>query len=548
MFTDQELLTKTGLTQASPFQVDIFRHTADQIAAYKTGGRTESLVVEAVAGSGKTTTIVGMARLFQGMNVLFLAFNKAIAEELAERLPKNVSSRTLNSLGFRIWANYARSANRQNVNVDGFKTHKLMRDMYSRNIINDYGDHVRFLVAMCKSLGVVPADVDGIVAPNGLTDSNEDLLSIADNFGHLIKYQDRPTVFRMVREVLKRSIREENNVDFDDQKYLPVVRRVNGKPIECEKFDAIFIDEVQDVNAVDIGLIQMALKENGIVVGVGDTNQAIYGFRGADTSAVEKFRSTFGAKSLPLSITYRCSTSIVEHAQSLVPTIQAAPGAPEGAVQTLGSYTPATFQPGDLVICRNNAPTVEFAFNLIRNKVRCYIKGRDLGKRIRTQIENLAGTEVWEKVNGRKKKVVKFDNITVSELSISLNAWREQQAKIILDENPDDQAKVDWIDDQVRTIRVFIEMASTESVDDVVNNIEKFFSDDDEQEGMVCISTIHKSKGLEADRVFILDQDLLYKEHTMKVSWMAIQEKNLDYVARTRARNALFYIQSDSVG
>jgi len=94
----EALVRRTGLTTASPYQVAIFDHIGSNIELVQ-GSSPTNLVVQASPGSGKTTTIVAAARLIpEGMTAQFLAFNRHIALELKDRLPKGVETRTLNGL------------------------------------------------------------------------------------------------------------------------------------------------------------------------------------------------------------------------------------------------------------------------------------------------------------------------------------------------------------------------------------------------------------------------------------------------------------------
>ena len=74
---------------------------------------------------------------------------------------------------------------------------------------------------------------------------------------------------------------------------------------------------------------------------------------------------------------------------------------------------------------------------------------------------------------------------------------------------------------------------------ETISRINTIFSD--KAQG-ICLSTIHKSKGLEADRVFILAPETMYHERAMRIDWMAEQEANLVYVAYTRAKHYLGFI------
>lgn len=551
--SDAMLKTRTGLTTASDYQMAIFRHGVQSIEDFTQRKPVTNAVVQAVAGSGKTTTIVAFAKLIPTtMNAIFLAFNKSIATELQQRLPKHVAARTLNSLGFGILRRYVEGLEKSGSIVglpsvrdwtDGRKTWKIMRDLYTKPQLNSYGKDVAFLVAKAKSLGIVPAEleeageIDGIEyrSANGLKDTDATWRSILLHFGHTVAVDAQPTVFAMVRRVLTVSIQTLTLVDFDDQKYLPVIMFPNGREMLAKKFDAIIIDEVQDVNAVDILLVKLSLKNNGVVMGVGDKNQSIYGFRGAATDAIAKFSEAFNCIELPLSITYRCATAIVDAARAVYPTIEAAPGAPVGTVEHVeGEYDGTLFSARneDMILCRNNAPIVDFAYKLIRARVPVYVKGRDIGKGLISLIESM-----------------KADSVV--DLSSKLMLWQAQQVEMILNDDPDNEEAVQRINDRYETVKVFISENADGRVDSVVADIERLFNTESNDrseafdiKGKVVLSTVHKAKGLEADRVFFLDSHLLYPRWVQPGTWQEVQEANLEYVAITRAKNTLTYIDS----
>ncbi len=553
-FTREQVREMTKLAKASPLQDDIFMFFWNELQKYAAGQSTQSLMVQAVAGSGKTTTIVAAARLIKlGYRALFLAFNKSIATELQQRLPRHIEAKTLNALGFAMWTRYYRGVHRGSVELKAFKTNEVLRNLFSKEEIKAYGDDVRFLVGMCKSMGLTPAGIQGVEPINGNYVTPESLLDICHHFGRNVEVPNRPTVFRMVEDVLRASLSTESVIDFDDQKYMSVVKRPGGSPIPADKYDVIIIDEVQDVNAVDMALIKMSLKPKGIVIGVGDSNQAIYGFRGADTRSVENFKAAFNAQQLPLSITYRCGTEIVKLAQTLVPSIQAAPDAKAGEVKDLGVVASSTFQPNDLIICRNNAPTISYAFKLIRDRVKVVVRGRDIGKNLIALIERLVAQDVWvdnPRQPGKKMPAKSVEGVSVKTLVEQVKAWAEQQIALIKKDNPDDEAAVQKIDDLSQSILVFTEANTDDKVTSVVADIQKLFDTTGKDEdgtpvGAVVLSTVHKAKGTEADRVFILDQHLFFPRYVQRGTWQWDQETNLVYVAYTRAKDLLAFIDSE---
>ena len=114
-------------------------------------------------------------------------------------------------------------------------------------------------------------------------------------------------------------------------------------------------------------MVLSSVKVDGRIIAVGDPAQSIYQFRGADSEAIPNFIDKLRAKTLPLSVTYRCPKSVVRLAQEVVPDIEAAPGAPEGTVR---KYSLKNFlnrlNPEISFLSRTNAPLIKYCLKLLR--------------------------------------------------------------------------------------------------------------------------------------------------------------------------------------
>lgn len=477
-----------------------------------------SAVVIAVAGSGKTTTIVEAAKLIPpGAAATFVAFNKAIAMELGTKLPKTVRAQTLNAAGFGAWIRVCSGG----LVVDSLKTRKLMDEIVPENEQKLYTSLPR-LVSLAKSVGIVPAGAT-VPTSNGLTEETE------YNWMELINYYDLDSDgdnLRMIdyaRAILRRSIDMANKVvDFDDQMYMPVIARTR-----FFQNDFLFVDEAQDVNLIQRRMLRMMLKPSGRLIAVGDPCQAIYGFRGADSNAIENIKSEFSAVELPLSISYRCPVTVVKEAQRYVNHIQAAPAAAEGEVhQYIEGFDHTHFKANDIVVCRCTAPLIAVAYKLIRKRVPCFVMGREIGQGLVAIIDKM-------KAKGIDSLVVKLREYQSREYAKLIAAKQE--------------AKAEALNDKLETISLFIEELSENdrTVPALRNSISALFSDNMQAQA-VKLMTMHKSKGLEADRVFILNFELNEK-FMARPSNQQQQEVNLAYVAITRAKKYLAYIHIDQL-
>lgn len=533
-------------------QIDIFEFVDREISNYQTGRPTSNLAVEAVAGAGKTTVIVAAANLIpSNLNVAFLAFNKSIADELKKRLPAHVKAKTLNGLGHGLLLPYLRGLGVVTPEVRTSRTFSIMSKLLTYPQMDEFKKDIKHLVAMCKSLGIVPVGIPDAVGATDLSATDEVLKDLCVQTGHMIDPATRNFVFQKVREVLAISFSDTNLyeggvIDYDDQKFITVCKRPNGRTLAKPQYDVIIVDETQDLNITDIKLIEMVIKDNGLIIGVGDTFQSIYGFRSGGAETFSDFKDLFKTKTLPLDITYRCGSALVKHAQELVPSIKAGPNAITGSVESIQNWSSKTFKAQDMVLCRNNAPLIDFAFKLIKDRVPVFVKGRNIGKGLIGLIEDLASEKVWvPNPNRPGKSMPKWscENVTVQTLVRKLDEWRRKQLEIIDQDDTDNEDAKLKIHDKYDSIMIFIADNKDGMVQSVIDVIDGMFADDNIENAVVC-STIHKSKGLEADRVYHYRRDLMYSGQINIGSQMQ-QERNLDYVARTRGKELYAYLAGE---
>lgn len=471
-----------------------------------------NLIISAVAGSGKTTTIVeALKRIPTDKKVLFLAFNKKIAEELQKRVPAHVSAMTLNALGHRAYCGWRKPAV---VRVDADKLRGITKALLTNNEFWAFGSTVVKLCRLAKSAGVVPDGVPGAI-PGILPDTVATWMGLIDQFDlDIPENTSDVVVVDNARRVLRESLKTQDTIDFDDQLLMTFAFSV-GVP----QYDWVFVDESQDLSPLQHELVARALKPNGRVVAVGDENQSIYAFRGADSSSMANLQKRFNCVSLPLHVSYRCPKSVVGVAQQYVGHIKAHDSAPEGTVD--GSRKDIRdikdFHGGDMVICRTNAPLVQAAYSMLRARIPCVILGREIGQGLLSLIKKLKASDV-------------------PTLLHRLETWESKESANLLLMGKEDKAAA--VHDKAETIRVFAE--GVDSIPELERAIERMF-DDKSSGDVVTLATIHKSKGLEAERVFIINFDDMPSRWAKK-DWQQQQERNLTYVAVTRAKSHLQFV------
>lgn len=484
--------------------------------------------VQAVAGAGKTTTIVEAAKLMKG-SVLLVAFNNKIKDELVKKIAEHgithATARTFHSIGFEAWKAFT---GKKFIKVDGYKISNLMQHQF-RNIEREYHAFIRNLIDKAKQMGIGCTEAIG---PHMAIDNLENWYEIIERHGLSADIPDKPefTVEKGISyaiEVLKESNKNWNLIDFNDQIYLPLYNNCKF-PVQ---FDWILVDESQDTNEVRRIMARKLMKDHTRMIWVGDVHQAIYGFTGADADAVAKIISEFSCTELPLTVTYRCPKAVVSAAQAYVSHIEAHESAPQGEVKQMDRADfdkLATFTPiQDAILCRKNAPLIEAAYRLIRLGIPCQIEGRkDLGKLILTILEK------WKRVKTLDAFLAKLQDAEDKEVAKHTTALGNIKK--------DKEAHIEALKDRNDTIRALCE--GCKDMQCVRDKIESMFGDlEDNKEApkRVILSTVHKSKGREWNNVYILGFTEYMPSKMAKQDWQKDQENNLIYVGMTRAQKSL---------
>ena len=315
-----------------------------------------ALIVEAVAGSGKTFTIKEAAQLIpEGAKACFLAFNKKIATELAAKVPDHVECKTLNALGFAVLR--YRLRDQWSLKVEGGKTGNLIRRILPEEAGDVFAELCN-IIAKAKAHGLIP---NGMKVPSGTYAADDERwLELMDRYDIDPNGCGLATFLMWANQLLTAGLEDLNEIDFDDMLYVPV-----ALDLHAWGYDVIIIDEAQDVSHVQRTLLRKFRKRNTMFIAVGDSRQAIYGFRGADSQSMANIQRVFKAEELPLSICYRCPRKVVEIAKQFVPQIEASETAEEGEILHPTNWAVDSFSDSDMVVCRNTAPLIELAFKCI---------------------------------------------------------------------------------------------------------------------------------------------------------------------------------------
>lgn len=464
----------------------------------------KNIVVEATAGSGKTTTIVELCKrtpIYK--KCFFSAFNKSIAEELSSRLPERIDVSTFHSKGLKTLLKNFRFKLKVNEN----KCFKIGKQILTLDDVPEK-QQLKYLFDLqiiwnSIRLGLLVAyeqDIPNICIEKDLDFKSrmiEDIRNIEEEWLKRAKFINNGRDFE---------------VDFTDMLYLPYILL---KSEDFSKYDVVVVDECQDLCALQKELIFNYIKPlGGRLVCVGDSKQCIYSFIGSSVSNFKQLQNLDNTVTLPLDVTYRCARSVVEEAKKVFSQgIEAAENAIEGIVRK-GNLEEA--RTGDFVLCRNNLPLIDAFIILLQKGIKASIKDKDFGKSL---------LNILEKIN------------RIEDLNILMNEKLEELkerglSKAAAMNNVSYLSLVEKCSILERLSNIWT------SVEVMKSKIEKIYTED-EKDGVI-LSTIHKSKGLESDRVFFLNPNLIPSPR-VTCEEALYSEYCLKFVAITRAKKELIY-------
>lgn len=486
------------------------------------------LMVNAYAGTGKTTTtmfglgtrvpkgmilsdeqkeIIKIMRSYKWETAAAMAFNTSIADELKRRVPPGVVAATSNSFGFTAWRAFAKSK------LEGSKSNIILREIAKSEGLK--WEEIRvFEPEVVRLMSLLKGHL--------LDGTEADILTMAEEFG----IEMTPQILKFTDLSFQKSVKEHSIIDFDDQIYMPI--KLN---LPIQQYDLVLVDESQDLNYAKQELaLRMAKKW---LVAIGDSNQAIYGFSGADSNSMANLNKKMAARSkvteLKLTITRRCPKKVVAVANKYVPDLKAHEDAPEGEIR---HSKEADFVKGlinekssRMVLCRVNAPLTSLAFKLIGRKRRCYIQGKDIGAGLVKLVDKAKGSSFQEKVAAACEK-----------LNEKILSFKGDITKA---------DKIEALEDKIFCINILSSECS--HIEEFKTLTEQLFKNKGE-EGDHILSSVHKAKGLEHPHVCIYKPSklpMILSGKKKQSSKQIQQEYNLAYVAYTRSQNILEFVEEE---
>lgn len=500
--------SKKSKIEWSHYQTDIFNFV-------KNG--QGNAVIEASAGSGKTSSLLKCLDFIdEDKRILLTAFNKDIVNVLAKKTKKlkNVTAMTMHGLGLQmLHSNFGKSK----LELDEYKYKSFITsNLKELTSINTYelskNDFYKYLTNIEKYIDFGRYYLAQTIKDLDFIGEMYDIDAVADEKSIAIQAMDWG----------KRNL---DSIDYTDMVWLPNVLMCNPYGL---KFDWIMTDEAQDLNRAQRELMLKCRKINTRMLIFGDEKQCIYSFGGSDPNSFEALKSLPNTVSLPLSISYRCADNIVEFAHQLVPTIEKNNDGRKGVIEEVSNID--EIKDGDMVLCRTNAPLMQIYNTFIKEGKKCFVRGKDIGNNLKQLVKSTKKDNLG--------KDLKTDGVFVR----LYNRLFESRDNLMIHSNIDYETAMQSsiitnFLDMIRALEVLSDGLST--ADELINRISEVFSD--RKKNGISLSTIHKAKGLEADRVFIACKSLMPSKSAKK-DWELNQEYNLMYVAYTRAKNMLGFL------
>lgn len=467
-------------------QEDAVAAVTQACIATQNGAAPQHFVLEAVAGSGKTRTLAciveRLVRLRRDIPVLLLQFNQEACRQMRERLRP-----VLDDNGHHIQVHTIHSFGLRllgDPEVDPDKLYKAWHRLRAEGFSTD-GERGR------ADWLAVRSRVDAV-----------------RHGGTIPDFTVRPLTLEMT--ILEECVRDRVVVDQEDAVYHAVYYQHHTM---CQ-YALVLVDEAQDLNdANHLFLRHCVVPRCGSTVfcAVGDQCQAIYQFRGAHPDSMNRLRQVFCATQLSLTCCFRCPRRVVSVASYLLPKIRAAPTADLGGVSLCKAKGWNALEgmvdnipPGEtiLFVARTNRGILNFVRHLYHNAALC--RRRSLRWAAPALLAELTNLDDLRAVGDILQR-------TQSELDESHGPVDQSVHRVL-------EAAVD-VDGPAACPSPFLTFAlrllSVES-------------------GDVTLATIHGSKGAEYDHVFLDQYNLIGSADD-------VQERNLLYIAVTRARKTLTF-------
>lgn len=274
-------------------------------------------LVIAGAGSGKTKVLTHKIAYLIGekgakpWDILAITFTNKAANEMKQRITdligddaKDIWMGTFHSICVRILRRF--------IDRIGFE---------SSFIIFDTSDQKTLIKGCMKDLAIDDKLLNDRAIQSEISNVKNEMLE-PEQYAVRAKGDFRKEKISSVYTLYQKRLKENNAIDFDDIiNYTIKILMENPDVLEyySNKFKYVLVDEYQDTNKAQFTLVTLLASKNGNITVVGDNDQGIYSFRGADISNILNFERDFqGTKIIKLEQNYRCTGNILKAANAVI--------------------------------------------------------------------------------------------------------------------------------------------------------------------------------------------------------------------------------------
>lgn len=486
----------------------------------------------AVAGSGKSSTLRIVAKVLWELGIRpneikICVFGKDNSVDLIKKFGPiwKSSISTLHSAAFTLVKRELQVSRSEDIDISKYKYERIAQSLdlipkrgyktgilRQEKIIGDDNDFLKLIDLVRLNNEEPTAEVVEAIARHHEIDNVYKPELVAQWIAYCLKIGEEMAI-------------SQKKLDFTDQIWLAVKWELHTRPW-FKPYKYVLLDECQDLNPLQLQLVLMLVGLIGRILAVGDPRQAIMGFAGADNQSYNNIVRLTRATELPLSICYRCPRSHIDLVKSIFPyiPIEAAPDAIEGIIHQIESKDiEKLVKHGDIIICRKTAPLVSLCIRLISQGIKATVKGRDVGEFLKKELDQIA------KLPGYS---FKFFNDAVEQ-------YRQIKLQQYLNLDNEDELKERLADRLEAIATIYQSQPQATSIESLKYYIDELFSDENSP---VTLSTIHKFKGGEGERIFIHKAGDMPMTWRNQRDWQLEQEQNLLYVALTRSKSELFIV------
>ena len=527
-----------------------------------------NMLVNALAGSGKSTTACMLSEHSKTSD-LYIAFNASVVEEFKKKI-KNPKTKvmTMHSLAYSIMLynveqeskdsgekpkGFGSQRSKRTVSLDNFKPHKILDE----EITKRYGRYIEFAKRVFLKDNYV--NLYNLCRLT-LTDmsSNKDVSRLIDDHVLFLYYGDEgysapdiseiTSTLKILDTKSRQQFETQGVIDFTDMLWITFnkLKYDNWEVPYWALYTNIYCDEVQDFSNIQLNFLKFIKRTKGRYVFIGDFHQAIYNFAGANAQAFNQIPKMFApVETFDLPICYRCAKSHLsrvnrEYGIPILPCDDA----PLGFVKTIDKNKISEYaKAGDMVISRKNKWIAEVVLDLARNGTPIFIEDKEMVVAIKRQIlsSKCASVGTLEKF---LQKVISNYNKKLFEI-VSKNVREGGHEEERLEAVAETNSKIDNTSFLLEILEGYLENhTSSDSVSKFSDFVDKLLNTTPSPD-CVRLCSIHKAKGLEATNVFVLNEAKINFDFRNSKE-QNVQEKNLSYIATTRAKEGLYLVKEPS--